>query len=435
MPNQASYLGIDLASHKPSVYAVTRDGQEFETGTVALENLPELLAQIRPEAVAAEHTGALAEKWMRVVEGAGYEFYLIHSTERKGLNRVAHQAHKDDKRDAITIARMIRMWHNPETRRLVAIHKDIFLRMADVAKAWELRGLLRAMNAQTRNRTEAKQRLAAATATERKYLAQCWEQQAKSKIPEEAEQGAMAFAKEYFAHELELLLSMPGIGNRTALWLIATLCPIERFVEYGPGFRLRSKDSAQVGKDLTFGNVKRYLGLNPRVHQSGESAKAEFIQRLGAKPVRANLYVSAMKTLQLEGLPQTVTFYEAKEKREAKPKGQRGQSQGRKLVVRIALRQLRVAVAILRSGQPYRGPGERVAPEKWQPPAHLISQAEAARLLGVSRQWVGQLVSNGDLQTEQVQRPCPKPGGAAKGTRMVLRSSIEARLEVSPCTK
>ena len=72
----------------------------------------------------------------------------------------------------------------------------------------------------------------------------------------------------------DLLITIPGLGDRTACRLIAELGDVRRF------------DNVR--------QIVAYVGLNPRQHQSGRKRASHGISRTGPPSLRAALYMPAM---------------------------------------------------------------------------------------------------------------------------------------------
>jgi transposase len=126
-------------------------------------------------------------------------------------------------------------------------------------------------------------------------------------------------ADEALAHDFALLLSIKGVGEKTAALFLA---------ENIKGYR-----SARA--------ITAHAGLNPSYHRSGSSVEwTPHISKLGSARLRKALYMPALSALQWN--PVIVALAE------------RLQGKARMVVVTAAMRKLLVlAFGVLKSGQPF----------------------------------------------------------------------------------
>lgn len=125
-----------------------------------------------------------------------------------------------------------------------------------------------------------------------------------------------------YAHNMELLTSIPGIGRLTALSLLTEIGPIERFA---------SADQ-----------LASYVGLVPMQHQSGGSNREMPIQRRAQTELRVMLIQCAWSAIRTKS--HFAALYERKKL--TKP--------SQKAIVSVARRLLNTAYAVLKTQQPYR---------------------------------------------------------------------------------
>jgi transposase len=234
----------------------------------------------------------------------------------------------------------------------------------------------------TEQRSAAKQRTTTAGRVGNYDVAELWREIADSKAPEKAMDAAEAYAQKEFGKELELLLTIPRIGRRTATYLLAQLMPIERFTE------------EKKSRDRSIKNIKRYIGMYPKVSQSGEVSEKARMAKSGNPRVRGMLFVTT--------LGETVS--DSIVGRHFKRLVERGMPK-KKAIVAASAKLQKIAYAVLSKSQPYNDPLAAPKPQcghiaKEAMPHHLVTQSEAARIIGTSRQRVGQVIAKGLLATE-----------------------------------
>ncbi|WP_395092060.1 sigma factor-like helix-turn-helix DNA-binding protein [Armatimonas sp.] len=377
------YLGLDLAAKKAN-WALWSEGKLVEEGEVTTVAFPKLLERLKPVACAMEWTGRLAIQWALMVEEHGTEAFIIHTNQRAAMCRLAGQSHKDDRADAQGIARYLFLWHDEYRRASLGLISSLFVPWPSIAQAWELRGLVADSETLKKLRVSAKLRVGAAERAGQTDRKKPWEDAAKSTGPEDAFALAVSFAQAQFPAEWELLLGVPHVGESLAVRLLAVLLPISRFEE------------EVEGQDKTIENVRKYLRWSPRREQTGTTTNRTVRAKLPSHPVVGSLYLAGMVAASYPDL--------SKFGRQITARKARGITPG-KAVRRTADSLLRCCVAILRSGEPYHDPdqAERVVElsREQRRPGHLVTQAEAARLMGVSRERVRQLVNAGTLRAEE----------------------------------
>lgn len=137
------------------------------------------------------------------------------------------------------------------------------------------------------------------------------------------EQKQSNLAKEHFSESMEKLQSIPGIGKKTAIMLIALTDDFNKFDHY---------------KQLI-----AYVGFSPRVYQSGSSVKGKgHICKMGNSQIRKLLYLCSWSAKKFNK-----TCKEMYERLAEKGKPER--------VIKIALanKLLKQAFAIMKSGKKY----------------------------------------------------------------------------------
>jgi transposase len=126
-------------------------------------------------------------------------------------------------------------------------------------------------------------------------------------------------ADEQLSHDFDLLLTIPGVGEKTAALFLA---------EHIKSFRCARAITA-------------HAGLNPSYHRSGSSVdRAPHISKLGSARLRKALFMPALSALQWNPC--------------VKALGERLQGRPRMVVVAAAMRKLLVlAFGVLKSGKPF----------------------------------------------------------------------------------
>ena len=123
--------------------------------------------------------------------------------------------------------------------------------------------------------------------------------------------------------QTEILLSMPGIGPRSAAQILMTVGDMSDF-----------PDAAHLAS---------YAGLSPRTNQSGTSIMSNSRNRAGNKKLKNALWQSSFASIRFH--ERSRQFYERKRK-----EGKRHNA----AVVALARRRLNVLFAMMRNGELYR---------------------------------------------------------------------------------
>lgn len=393
-----SYLGLDIAVGKAN-WAFWNGGELLAEGETTLAGLSAILSQYRPAACAMEWTGRLAGQWANVCESAGTPAYIIHTNQRPAMVRLfGVMGRKDDTVDARMIARYLYLWHDPARRGEFGLPSTVFAAWSEVSVAWELRGLVADAEKVKEIQQSARRRVSAARASGQPDREKVWEEFSAGLDTDPIMSVALSFANEHFGEDMARLKAIPGVGDALAVQFIAALFPISRFVE------------VREGRDRTVDNVRKYLRWSPRREQTGTTKNLTRREKMPAHKLIGTLYFVAVG---LASRPeQTSLGVRYKERRD------RGQD-GKTAIVRTADGLLSLMVALCRDGSQYRdtvGTGRKVAVKAKTCPDHLISQSDAARLLGISRQRIGQVVKARLVQTELYN-----------GKTLVVKASAEAR--------
>ena len=128
--------------------------------------------------------------------------------------------------------------------------------------------------------------------------------------------------------EIDLLMSIPGIGEKTAVGL---------YMEIGPVFRFaNSKELAS------------YAGIHPVIRESGDGSKRPKMSKRGRKTLRSILFLPAMVASNTD--PHLKQYYEKQLKK--------GKSKMSSLGI-IMHKLLRIVYGVLKSGLPYNADIDR----------------------------------------------------------------------------
>jgi Transposase IS116/IS110/IS902 family len=307
------------------------------------------------------------------------EIFIIHPGKRQGYKTLTNQTTKTDPLDAKTICKILSIWHNQEYRDDLEIHNMLFTSFKMLAPATKLRGLMAHYERLKQERASAKTRVNLYEYLEDKDQAEFNRPMAESKTPEKALEIARKDALSKFPEHLQALTSIHGVGDVLALHLLATLMPIERFVE-----------TTEKG-DATLDNIKRYLGMSPQFKQSGSQSETKK-EKGGHRHIRGLFYISAVGHASEKDTSCFGAFYRAQVARGFK---------GRKALNRVGHMKLRVCISLLRHPRPFVDSlTGRVyeSTTKIPLPENIISQVDASRQSGITRARIGQLAKKGTLK-------------------------------------
>lgn len=217
--------------------------------------------------ICMESTNVYWEEVADYFYGEGATVHVVNPVRIKGFARSQMERNKTDKIDAKVIAQFarafpdLRMWEppNPTQRKLRALHRH--------------RETLTQAITQETNRLQTTKEQAVIASIE--TIISTLEQQ-KAEIEKEIEQliGNDPDLKE----KLDLLVSIPGIGAKTAQSLLAEMYDIENY------------DSAR--------SAAADAGVTPAHHESGTSVRRKpRISRVGKTAVRSALFFPAMTAM------------------------------------------------------------------------------------------------------------------------------------------
>ena len=330
MESIETYVGLDV--HRKLVVATALDerGKQLEQAklTSAPQELTDFLGRLPGHKHVAIEAGAMWEPYFDTAEATGAEVTLSHPLKTK---LIAGASLKSDKVDSEALARLLRLdalptsfAPPPELRRLHALVRDrlfyqrtwqsvanhVYHRLIRLGLAYE-DGIFHEIRKQAElpklNESDIDRGLDTLQEIEGRVkdldraMHAAW-----SEIP-----------------EAQLLTSIPGIGERTAVLFVAFLCPIERF--------------------RTAEQVASYVGLVPRSHQSAERAYHGRIKRDSNGLLRWALVEAGWSHRRFEPKGDVARFGNRIGRRRGRGKGMTAAA--RKLV--------RIIFAILKEKRPY----------------------------------------------------------------------------------
>lgn len=264
-----TWVGVDVSKKKFDVYVERPDGRgRSKVFPNAPDGFAALLAWGRAQGVDWTHTGVCLEATgpygtplARALHETGVVVAIENPARIQAFARLLGARVKTDRADARLIARYARQhpprrWTPPSAQQerlhaLVGRLDDLLvMRTMEQARAQQLHGeALRSVQNVLKALEDEIARLRDAI---------------RDSIDHDPD----------LRHQAELLGSIPGLGQETISRVLAYLGPLERFE------RVRQ--------------VVAYVGLNPRVRQSGQWTGASPISKQGSSAIRKALYMPAL---------------------------------------------------------------------------------------------------------------------------------------------
>jgi transposase len=265
-------IGIDISKHKfdAAYRAVNEKWQQgtFDNSSEGFKTFIKWLAEKKIERCHAvmEATGRYGEDFSHFLYVSGHEVSIVNPTQIKYYGRSLLKRAKTDRIDSQLIAEFAQ---RHELSKWMPLSPG-FQSLKDQTRCLES---FKRDATQTSNRLEHAKDLMV-----RKMLEERLEH-----IQKQIEKLTLALkklAKEdpLIAHKIELLMSIPGIGETTALGLLGELPDLSTF---------------KCAKQLA-----AFAGLNPSINTSGISVKGkESISKTGRKELRKILFFPAMSVM------------------------------------------------------------------------------------------------------------------------------------------
>jgi len=290
------FCGIDVGTRSSSFCVVDKSRKILKRWSGATSEIAAELSKIKSEIICVIEAGPLSEHICEQVEKVGKKIELIDSRHTKSI---LHGRKKTDRIDAKVLADLAAMgWYNPiyrkhgEARQM----RTVLQGRATIVKATtqlknSIRGLLKANGIVLPAKLEGlrfSQRvlkeISSLNNNVRQIIADMLEvwQMAYEKQRREYNHIAKLAAGDVVARRL---MTVPGVGPATALCFAATITTHQRFAN---------------GE-----KVSSYVGLAPRVHQSGDTNYTGKITKQGDKLMRWLLIeaASCMLTRVKESFP------------------------------------------------------------------------------------------------------------------------------------
>jgi transposase len=299
---------IDLQNQKQQK-TFTNDNKGFEAFKAIIPSNSEVVAAI-------EATGCYGENLVHYLYSCDIKVFVLNPAQVKYYAKSVMLRTKTDKVDAKLICDFLK------------IHQDQLHQWKPrPISLEELQGLYRCICDFKDDRARVKCHIESCTNTDslgKKIALPYYESQLKHLTEKIKELRSLAIEKisssEELSKKFELLKTIPGIGEETALGILAELIDVNRFVN---------------AKQLA-----AYAGLNPAIRESGSSVKGRGkISKVGSKQLRSLLYLPAMSALRYN--PIIKAFGDR-----LKAKGKNG-----KVIIVAAMRKLlHMIYGILKSG-------------------------------------------------------------------------------------
>lgn len=268
-------IGIDISKLKFDVCVIkdddTTECHVFANNNNGFKEFHQLLKNWVDVHVGLESTGVYGDNVCQFLYDKKYTVYLLNPAQTKYYAKSMMKRSKTDKCDSISIAQFIKL------------HKKTLTRWQPRSKNFNiLKNMYRCMNHLKRDIRQVQGRIEAVTSskqpgksealkiytTQKKFLE-------KQVIDLQKHLKLMIEADEEMNRIYLLLISIPGIGEISAIGLIGSLPDLERF--------------------KTIKQLIAYAGLNPGIKESGTSVRGRSsISKSGSKELRSVLYMPAL---------------------------------------------------------------------------------------------------------------------------------------------
>lgn len=338
---KAVVIGIDVGYEESSVCVLNTYSAEYDQFTVdtSIANFLNIIRDVRaPIKVVGFETGSLSYYLATKLLGAGLPT-LVVDARRAAPTLRSIKAAKTDANDAYAIAELIRReaysrtWvKSAESTQILAL---LTFRNALIKCDLILRGTILSHIRSSGEKFKPSKR--------KQYISEIKAHIAASgdtqtlpvplKIIEQIDQELYRLDKEIdeiarSSETCQLLMTVPGIGPKTAVLYRAVIDDPHRFV--------RSR------------NVGPFLGLSPNIRQSGRIRRMGPVTKVGPKELRQALYMAAMTLLY------TVKYETPIRRWGFRIAGRRGK---KKAFVAVARKLAVVMHSVWRNGQPYQPGG------------------------------------------------------------------------------
>lgn len=312
----SAYVGIDVSKDKLDVWLLgveKAEGSVVENNRKGFNQLHHWLKKRKASgaAVCLEATGIYSDEVARFLHERGYQVSVVNPARVAAFADSQQRRSKTDALDAQVIAAFVQalqpeVWTPPEPA------------------WWELRALLRHLDDLQQTRQQQLNRLESALSAAVQAQLQAHITFLDAQIDDLKRQIDDHLKRHpHLKAQVDLLTSIPGIGNLTACRLIAEIRDWSAF-----------EDVRQL---------VAYVGLDPTWHQSGSSVRgSRHISRQGRSALRQALYMPALVARKHN--PILHAFAERLAQRGKLPK---------QIIVAVMRKLLHLAYGILKSGQPF----------------------------------------------------------------------------------
>jgi len=314
------FVGIDMSKLTFDV-AVLLDGRyqsrQFENKTSGFSQLSKWVTSFKkPAYLCLEATGIYGLALAKQLYKTDQKVIVANPLQTHAFAKMEMVRNKTDKADAMSIARYCQYLFNKGE-----IDKDLFIPRSAVFERVQFLvtrlDQLSKMKSQENNRLSVSLDKTAAQSV--KSMLMSIDKQITSMKKEITR---IVKQDEALAAQLKLLVSINGIGDKTAWALLAYIGDITLF-----------ENAKQISS---------YAGLNPSITQSGTSINHSSLSKTGSARLRKSLYMPAMVAIRFN--PLMVAFYN-KLLSKGKPK---------KVALAAVMRKLLVlAYGVLKSGKPF----------------------------------------------------------------------------------
>lgn len=204
-----SFVGIDIAKAHIDLYdTVTEQHRRYENSRVGIKSCVQHIFSLKPQVIVLESTGGYETDLVVALDESSLPVVVVNPRQVRDFGRATGRLAKTDKIDAILLARyaavimpprrVLRNRHSRRMKALVARRRQlVMMRTAEINRREHLRDtlIMKSINAIMRTIDREQKKVE----TELSGLI--------AEVPE-------------LQQRLEILLSVPGIGNTTAMMLI-----------------------------------------------------------------------------------------------------------------------------------------------------------------------------------------------------------------------
>ena len=314
------FIGIDISKISFNVSVLDHKSysdSQFENSNSGFKAFVKWVSKFKSESVfCLESTGIYSLGLAKFLHHKKLTVILVNPIKTHAFARMEMTRSKTDKADAQSIARFSKHLFDTDQITRYAYQPQ--------SEAFEqLRGLIVRLEQISSSKTQEINHLESAQnkAVIRSIKASLrhFEQQ---RINIEAEIKQLTCSDSQLSAQVELLMSIPGIGDKTAWKILAYLGDVAMF-----------SNSKQVTS---------YAGLNPRIEQSGSSLNKSRLSKMGHKRLRKSMFMPALVAIKYH--PKMVDMYQRLQER-GKPK---------KVAIAAVMRKLLViSYGVLKSGEKY----------------------------------------------------------------------------------